>query len=36
MRGVGLAADEWRAGGPEINDLLAPIRSFTEDRLGGA
>ncbi len=29
MRGVGLAADEWRAGGPEIADLLAPIRAFT-------
>ena len=31
MRGVGLAADEWRAGGPEITDLLAPIRAFTEE-----
>jgi uncharacterized protein len=29
MRGVGLAADEWRAGAPEIADLLAPIRAFT-------
>lgn len=31
MRGVGLAADEWRAGAPEITDLLAPIRAFTEE-----
>jgi uncharacterized protein len=31
MRGVGLAADEWRAGTPEITDLLAPIRAFTEE-----
>ncbi len=31
MRGVGLAADEWRAGAPEIADLLAPIRAFTEE-----
>ena len=29
--GVGLAADEWRAGAPEIADLLAPIRAFTEE-----
>ena len=29
MRGVGLAADEWHAGVPEIADLLAPIRAFT-------
>jgi uncharacterized protein len=31
MRGVRLAADEWRAGGSEITDLLAPIRAFTEE-----
>ncbi len=31
MRGVGLAADEWRAGASEITDLLAPIRAFTEE-----
>ena len=31
MRGVGVAADEWRAGGPEITDLLAPIRAFTQE-----
>jgi uncharacterized protein len=30
MRGVGLAVDEWRAGGSEITDLLVPIRAFTE------
>jgi uncharacterized protein len=29
MRGVSLAADEWRAGSPEIADLLTPIRAFT-------
>ncbi len=31
MRGVGLAADEWRVGASEIADLLAPIRAFTEE-----
>jgi uncharacterized protein len=31
MRGVGLAADEWRAGAPEIDGLLEPIRAFTEE-----
>jgi uncharacterized protein len=29
-RGVRLTGDEWNEGGPEIADLLAPIRSFTE------
>lgn len=31
MRGVRLAEKEWRAGGQEIADLLAPIRAFTEE-----
>jgi len=31
MRGVGLAAEEWRAGGQEVESLLAPIRAFTEE-----
>lgn len=31
MRGVGLAADEWRAGPPEISGLLDPIRAFTAE-----
>jgi uncharacterized protein len=32
MRGVGLAANEWRAGPPEIAGLLDPIlRAFTEE-----
>lgn len=31
MRGVGLAADEWRAGAAEIAGLLDPIRAFTEE-----
>lgn len=29
MRGAGLALDEWRAGAPEVTDLLAPICAFT-------
>jgi uncharacterized protein len=29
VRAVRLAEDEWRAGGQEITDLLAPIRAFT-------
>jgi uncharacterized protein len=31
MRAVGLAAEEWRAGEPEIKALLEPIRAFTEE-----
>jgi uncharacterized protein len=31
MRGVRLAAEEWRMGGQEIVHLLAPIRAFTEE-----
>jgi len=31
MRGVRLTAESWRDGGPEIRDLLVPIRSFTEE-----
>jgi uncharacterized protein len=31
LRGVRLAEHEWRAGGQEIADLLAPIRAFTEE-----
>ncbi len=29
LRGVDLAADEWRAASPDIAQLLAPIRAFT-------
>lgn len=31
VRAVRLAEEEWRAGGQEITDLLAPIRAFTEE-----
>jgi uncharacterized protein len=31
LRAVRLAEEEWRAGGQEIADLLAPIRAFTEE-----
>lgn len=31
LRGVALAADQWKKGGPEIVSLLAPIRSFTSE-----
>jgi uncharacterized protein len=31
LRGVALTADEWSSAGPEIADLLAPIRAFTEE-----
>jgi uncharacterized protein len=31
VRAVRLAEEEWRAGGQEIADLLAPIRAFTEE-----
>lgn len=31
MRGVRLTGEEWRDGGQEVADLLAPIRSFTEE-----
>jgi uncharacterized protein len=31
MRGVRLTDEEWRDGGKDIADLLAPIRSFTEE-----
>ncbi len=31
VRAVRLAEEEWRAGGQEFADLLAPIRAFTEE-----
>jgi uncharacterized protein len=30
VRGVALTADAWTSGAPEVADLLAPIRAFTE------
>ena len=30
LRGVDLATDEWQAAPPEVAELLAPIRAFTD------
>ena len=35
MRGVNLAADQWKLGGPEIDVLLAPIMAFVGEEAMG-
>ena len=31
MRGVGMTGDAWIRGGKHVDDLLSPIRAFTEE-----